>query len=289
MSLTELSTYGYLRDMLNDEQDYTFIIAIIIKYNEQGFARYFDEKAKEGFMKEMQFGDLVKKSNGDIMVLNKDNKLQKVGHGYEDSEDEEDDELYVEIGIPVSICHGLTNAFLFYSKINKSEPNIWGHQEVDVYFNFSLPHDDGCIIDTFGGELKPEYESITYYSEDGEFDFISVRYTKTREKEFYEEDIEQWSHEDVIKFHEIRLNKNNMTKINVKGEWLKKVEFVSNLWEWKEAHCLNYQDYVGPKKEEAAMINEITEFYVSKMKEVKISVQEATNSDVEMYETGEDF
>ena len=290
---TELSTYGYLRDMLNDEQDYTFIIAIIIMYKEQGFARYFQETVNEEFMKEMEFGDLVTKSNGDIMVLNQHNELQKIGYGEKDKYNISDDNLVdidVQIDIPPSICHRLTNAVSFYSKVNKYDSNIWGHQDIQLCFNLSLSHDDGFIIDSFGGPLKAEYESIEYYSEDGEFWCIIIGYTKTREKDFDEDDLKQWNHKDIIKFHEIRLDKKNMTKITVKGKWLRKVRFVSNLWEWKDG--IKYQDYVGPKDEEAAMINEITEFYVSKVEEVDISIEEVTKRDVEMYEddeSSEDF
>ena len=44
-SREELTAYGYLRSMLNDEQDYTLMITVIIEYMKQGSARYFDEKS----------------------------------------------------------------------------------------------------------------------------------------------------------------------------------------------------------------------------------------------------
>ena len=146
------------------------------------------------------------------------------------------------------------------------------------------------IVDVFGGALKPEYKTIKYHSVDGEFDYLKIRFTENREKEFYDHDFKKWNCKDIVKFHEIRLDKNSMTRINVKGDWLRKVRFVSNLWQWREGYYYcKYQDYVGPQDEEVAMINEITEFYVSKMKEVKISIQEATQYDLEMYDSDEDF
>ena len=40
----ELTVYGYMRDMLNVDSDYTFIIDIITAYTKQAFAKYFQER-----------------------------------------------------------------------------------------------------------------------------------------------------------------------------------------------------------------------------------------------------
>ena len=54
----KLLACGYLKEfeLLNDEADYKFIIAIIAKYFKREFAKYFEEKSNKKFLKEMQFG-----------------------------------------------------------------------------------------------------------------------------------------------------------------------------------------------------------------------------------------
>ena len=62
---------------------------------------------------------------------------------------------------------------------------------------------------------------------------------------------DKWNYQDIIKFHEIRLDKNNMTKITVKPEIFRKVPFVSNFWEYRdERFSASSQDYIGIKGEE---------------------------------------
>ena len=73
-----------------------------------------------------------------------------------------------------------------------------------------------------------------------------------------------------------------MTKINVKGTYLGKVAFVSNLWEYRLFEDEAMEDYVGPKTEETAMMHKIESLY--DWKEVEISIQKATKRDIEMYE-----
>ena len=160
------------------------------------------------------------------------------------------------------------------------------------YISFAISHDDGFILEKWGGPLKPDYESIIYYSDNRsrEFYLMEVNYTETKSKQFDEDDLQKWDYKDVIKFHEIRLGKNKMTKINVKCKgWLKKIAFVSNLWEWRdESYTKNSQDYVGPKEEESEMLNKITDFYANKDKDIKITIQEVQDRDMSMYDQRDD-
>ena len=92
-----MKPYGYLREIMNDDQDYSSIIRIIIQYYEQGFARYFDENLNKDFMKQIKFGDIVKRLNNDYMVFNDKKLLINVGH-YESGAE------CSTFTIPLSIC-----------------------------------------------------------------------------------------------------------------------------------------------------------------------------------------
>ena len=158
----ELAAYGYLRDILNDENDYDFILAIVIEYTKQGFARYFEEKVNDKFMQEMRFGDIVRKLDDEIMVLNKEQTLENAGYLDEDHPYED-----ICVRIPASICNNLTNAVLFYSEFNKNWPSTRAYSG-EFELTLFISHDDQFIIDQFGGPLKAEYESIEHYSNEGE-------------------------------------------------------------------------------------------------------------------------
>ena len=79
-----LAVCGHVRDILNKDQDYRFIISIIVEYIHQGFSKYFEEKSNKEYLKEMRCGDIVTCDDGQIMVMGKDNVLLNVGDFYEE-------------------------------------------------------------------------------------------------------------------------------------------------------------------------------------------------------------
>ena len=45
----QLAIYGYLRNILNDEIDYSMIFAVILLFYDQGYAKYFDENIDKDY------------------------------------------------------------------------------------------------------------------------------------------------------------------------------------------------------------------------------------------------
>ena len=68
---------------------------------------------------------------------------------------------------------------LFYSEFNKMGQSEWAHK-ADFEVRLFIGNGDAFIIDTFDGPLKPEYESIEHYSQDVEFGYLTIEYTKDR-------------------------------------------------------------------------------------------------------------
>ena len=152
-----------------------------------------------------------------------------------------------------------------------------------------INHNDGFIIDELGGPLQPEYESIHYHAYNHKFDRLTIEFGKDMKVEFYPEDLERYDYRDIIKYHKIRLDKNNMTKIQVisVGNYIKDFGFgitpISQLWEFRGGESgVNWQYYVGPKDEEKIMINKINEIYEDK--EIEITIQNVKDSDLTKYE-----
>ena len=292
-SLSEqLTVYAFLREILNDDIDYTSIIAIITEFFKQGYAKYFDERLNKDFMKELRFGDIVRKLDDAIYVLNSANKLVYLG-GYCQTGGLTED-MQINISIPLSICKGLSNAVSFYSKIHKNEayPRSTDLFAVYAYIYLYISHDDEFIIDKLGGPLKPEYESIGYYARDHNFTHLTIEYTNDMSITLQSPDVERNNYKDVIKYHKIRLDKGNMTKIKVVcvGQWFSEMMHpivpISILWEFRgneSWHACQY--YVGPKNEETKMINEIKRVY--KGKEIEISTVNVEESD--LIDEEEDF
>ena len=120
-------------------------------------------------------------------------------------------------------------------------------------------------------------------------DLLIINYATSRTKDFAEFDLSDWNYKEIIKFHEIRSDSNDMTKIEATGPWLRKVPFVSNLWIFmNDTYNIHMHNYIGPKEEESEMRNKITEFYVQKVIDVKISILEANYSDTSLHWDDED-
>ena len=166
-TVEDLKIFGYLREIMNDDQDYSFMTSIIIEYYKQGFAKYFDEKVNKDFMKQIRFGDIVKRLNNDYMVLNEQKVLINAGY-YNDSDE------VADVTIPLSICEKLENAMEFYSKIHKCEALQWDEFYLDLY----IKYDDGFIINKLGGPLKPEYKSIRAQSENNHLLALRIEFSK---------------------------------------------------------------------------------------------------------------
>lgn len=246
-SSEELTIYGFLREMLNNDRDYMVIIAIIIEFFHQGYAKYFDERLNKEFIKEMRFGDIVRTLDGHddmdfIKVLNKTNTLEYVGEFYRN-----DNDIVVEIVIPLSICRELTNATLFFSKFDQNERYPTGTSNMKLH----ISHDDGFIIDKLGGPLKSEYRSIEYSAVDHNFTYLTIEFMEDTYIDLYPDNIQRFNYEDIIKYHEIRLNKNNMIKIRVKyvGKGFhayfeeEGIVPISNLWEFVEGEVGSKRQY----------------------------------------------
>ena len=92
-------------------------LSIIIEYFKQGFSKYFDEETDPNYKKNMNFGDVVIKADNQYYVLDINFcDLQPIG-----CYDAEEQCVYVNLVIPISICEHLDNAISFFSKFDKTE------------------------------------------------------------------------------------------------------------------------------------------------------------------------
>ena len=269
----QLIIYGYLRNIINAENDYSFILAIILLFYQQGFAKYYDENIVKDYKQKMRFGDLVKAKNNDIMVLNINHELVKVGsYSCEDEYDDDEKEFDIYITIPLSICQHLVNAVSFYTVLSEMEiSNACDEYRFDLY----VKHNDQWIIKHFDGPLDSDYEDIRIDHAHGKFDGVCIT--------FFHNDHYSWSHcfdpikkkishKDVKMFHELRKDKENLIKLKASLTYQQyqlfgECEVVSTLWDFTCEHDYSYGDtyvrlfYVGPKFERNKMISKLKGVY----------------------------
>ena len=152
-----LLTFGYLRDLLNEYEDYSFMVVMILLFYQQGFAEFFDADVDKDYEEKMRFGDILRKKNK-YMVLDMDNEMTEIGE-YSVRWFESEPVTEVTICIPFYICQYLDNAVSFYSKLNISGP-FW--DTADLYnLELEVEQDDKGLFGYLGGSLNLEYELIT--------------------------------------------------------------------------------------------------------------------------------
>ena len=165
---------GYLRDIMQYENDYTDIMLIILSFCKQGFAKYFDENMDKDYKLQMRFGDILRTENDALMVLDINNEYQEIGlyqtyePGYYNSHGMD---VYIDMSIDLSICQHLDDAVLFYSKLQKEE--VWDEAD-STSIQLTVKHNDEWIIKHFDGALNPKYKSIKILLRDGEHFNVNI-------------------------------------------------------------------------------------------------------------------
>ena len=267
----ELIVHGLMRAHLKEENsDYTDIATIILKYDEQAYAKYFED---EDEISDMRFGDICLGSDDEYMVLNINNQLDYIGtKGESDVQD-------IDIYIPLSITQCLDNAVEFYSAFD----NIPDFEQIQIYDDYyettryhltiALPANDAWIVKKLGGPLNPKFTDIkaTWY----QFRFQALH-------------IDGWpfnplsnkiNHKEIDRFFELRDSGTDLIVIRVKYSWSSgfKVcrDVVSVLWNYARNDKVRTScyDYVGPKTEKSKMFKYLEAFY-DHNKDVSISVVE---------------
>ena len=270
--IKQLIICGFLRSIIKDENDYSFIFALILLFYQQGFAKYFDEKVDKDYKQKMRFGDILKTKDDEYMILDMNDEMKKIGSYYVDKDmyDQEDDVSYIDLSISFDICKHLDNAQSFYSSLY----NIEEFKEVDeLDLRLFVKHNDEWIIKQFGGPLDPTYVSIEIQFYNGELDGVRIslkRYTKY----FYPLKY-KINHEDIKTYFELRKDSKNLLKIrvtltgidvkNYRMSIYSKIHWsVSALWE--QTH--QYPDsetviinYIGPNYEKYKMMDKLKETY----------------------------
>ena len=257
----EMVTFGYMRDILNEDNDYTFIVAIIILFYQQGFAKYFDENIQKDCKPQMRFGDILKTQGDNYMILDINNELKIAGKlhigGGLSLFGDTSDESHVDINmtIPYSICKHLTNAVSFFSKLAGLE----AFRKADDYtLNLDVKHNDQWIVKHFGGPLDSEYKSIRVWIEDGDPESVYICFARNY-GQWFDPMTQQISYTDIETYFELRKNSANLAKFQVVLNPDDDDEFgccdtVSILWERKRnlSMTLAFDDvfnYIGPKTE----------------------------------------
>ena len=265
---------GYLRDVVNTDNDYSFIFGIILSFYQQGFAKYFDETIDKDYKQKMRFGDILQTNDNKYMVLDINNEMRQIGEYDPDS-------LFsvLVLEIPLSICQVLSNAILFYSQIEDDKITL---------LRLNVKYNDKWIIKQFGGPLNAEFESITIIRYESQVIDIVINYGQQYSKQFKMISMNNVSYKDINKFFEIRKDENNLCKIRVSltmNDWLRfgECKQVSVLWDQKTKHFdmsgqHRYIDYIGPKNEEDKMNNYLRlrykERYDDIVKTVKLKKEE---------------
>ena len=277
--IDQLIIYGYLRSIINDENDYSFILAIILSFYQQGFAKYYEEKFDKDYKQKMRFGDILRSKSNDYMVLNINNELQVIG--CRDGGGRYD--VYIDIGIPYSICQYLSNAVSFYSKIHELKPF---KQADDYQLKLHVKHNDEWIIKHFDGPLDPQYESICIYLDDGRFQNFGIVFVDGFREQWFNPIKRKISYKDIEKYYELRKDCNNLVKFGlvIPGEYLN--DYVSfdpgtNLWENRFCEyfeMFNLYSFIGPKSEKDQIVDKFKLLFGDKYANI-VSIDEITETD----------
>ena len=276
----KLAICGYLRNIISDENDYNFIILIIVSYYKQGIVTYFDGTIDKDYKHKMRFGDIVKthrpEREGDFiyMVSDMNNKLIRVGEHCDYIYGE-----YIDVCFPFSICRYLDDAVSFYSKFHASCSLL---NLDELTFSFIVKNDDQWIINHFNGPLNPEYTSIEIEFDDGKCQGVRICFVEFNKdkliKRFCSKDDKfAVSCKDIDEFYQLRKSKQNLIKIrmSLKEDWssfvktqkspawyalrVRKVEQMLFLWkeDWSSFVKSDDIDFIGPKREKNKLINKL--------------------------------
>lgn len=281
----EITTYGFLRDVLDKDQDCVDIIKIIIEYCKQGFAVYFDSELDADYKKKMNFGDIVRNGD-DFDAMNMTNQLIHAGEDsgviYDDSIGED-----LDIKIPFEICEHLTDAIYFYSKLVEHE---YFKKAKDFSFALDLKKDDKWIIDNLKGALNHQYSEISVIFRNYKFYKFIVQFGPNCRRDF-DAMSPGITHKDVDKFYEIRTDKDNLVKIRVK--WNTGDDGVQNrvvlyrpfpaLWNCRTVYAGDEDeiicvDHIGPKTD-IDTINKIQEHFNSMQDEINVVIVDVGDED----------
>ena len=148
----QLKCYGFLRDVLQDQINYAFVILIIIQYFKQECAKYFDEYLHADYKQRMAFGDIVRLKSEELKCLDLQNLLIDAGNCVTSSN------LYsrttmARIEIPLQICKYFDNAHLYYSKLSSNFKTYKGDDfrcDVILY----VRHNEQHLVQLVGGALE---------------------------------------------------------------------------------------------------------------------------------------
>ena len=286
--IQSLMANGFLRDVLNADQNYNDIISVIILYYRQGFAKYYDSEIDRDYKEKMKFGDIVKIDN-EYIALDINDKFTEIGAIEETEEDElwsryDDFDGDIDLKIPLSICTHLTNAISFYSKLNENTAAFAKEINYQYSGHFNVKHDDGWIIDQFGGSLNSKIEHIAVKFKQSELSSVWINFGNWMVKEFYPQ-LHSINYKDIDEIYKIRENKNNLVKSKVTNtesvidNIYSMVLDDSTMWFMKfNFHDLSY-DFTGPETEKDAMMNKLETFYTGKGS-FGISLHAVDDSDV---------
>ena len=250
---------GFLRNMIKKEHDYSPIFAIVVSFYHQGFAKYFHQTIDKNYKQKMRFGDMLRANNDGFFVLDRNNRLTKVGRLYAAA--------CIYVDIPFTICQHLDDAVSFYSKVLQ----IKTFTDIGDYtFNLGVKYDDEWILQQFDGPLDPKYKSIKILCTGGKFKYVKVR-AFNEWKIFNTEKIKA---SDIIKYFELTKNPKNLVKLNVSlqnvfssnGIYCKPVSVL-----WNQTECIMPKlepiasySLIGPKYEQNEMISKLEQFYKHK-------------------------
>ena len=73
----QLIISGFLRNSIKDDNDYSFIFAIIFLFYQQGFAKYYNERKDKHCKQKMRFGDILETKDHKYFILNDNNKMKE--------------------------------------------------------------------------------------------------------------------------------------------------------------------------------------------------------------------
>ena len=247
---------GFLRNVINDQNDYSFIFTIITSFYHQGFAKYFDETIDKNYEQNMRFGDILKTEDHNFMIIDIDNQLTNVGKFFGP---------LLWINVPFTICNHLYNAVLFYSKVSQNKVVC------DSVFSLDVKHNDQWILQHFDGPLDPQYKSIKIEFIGQKFD-VHISPIQGYSRSFHLNHIKS---RDIINYFEIRKDSKNLVKLRAEFKHSSSLNIVpckavSALWEMSstcgyidlDTHlCVTHFFLIGPIYEQTKMINKLKKIY----------------------------
>ena len=271
--IQSLLAHGFLRNVLNTEQNYNDVFSIIILYHRQGFAKYYDAKIDTDYKGKMRFGDIVK-INNKYITLDVDEKFIEIG-AMEETEEEvmwlRSDKFDgdIRLRIPFLICKHLTNAISYYSKFNENTTAVANNMNYLYSAHFNVKHDDCWIIDKFGGPLNHTIKKIVVKFNQSKLPIVWINFGNKIAKYFHVQKFSiTYKHIDGI--YEMRQDKKDLVKIKVQAKSRSQFCFTNKmslddadsiLWFSKRSWPDFSYYYTGPTTERHIMMKKLSSFY----------------------------